>query len=267
MDEIFLYLQLVNPVDQLRFSVSDLVDDVEVGPAHVPLALLGTFQKDVAEFLKGTSRDIDPACVHISIEAGSLAFAASGLLSATTLWADLGRLALPEGVALIDPKRAKVLQRWQAQARHNPHRRYAVVDNAGREIVVVDGETDLNKVCDVWAQVEKYLHGKVVDMGGKTKANVHVELENGQIVTVSATQDLLAEDECNRLYRPALLHVTAEENLRTGDLRHLRLLAFETHRPSYDEQEFKRMVERGTKAWEDVANATEWVDALRGGPT
>jgi hypothetical protein len=43
----------VNPIDQLRFSVRDLINDVEVGPAHVPLALLGEFQKDVADFLKG----------------------------------------------------------------------------------------------------------------------------------------------------------------------------------------------------------------------
>ncbi len=121
------------------------------------------------------------------------------------------------------------------------------------------------KIAATWVQVEKYLHGKIVDIGGKTKANVHLELENGQTLTVSSSHDLLAQDERNRLYRPALLHVTAEENLHTGELRNLRLLAFETHQPSYDDEEFRLMVERGTKAWDDVASATEWTDALRGG--
>jgi hypothetical protein len=243
----------------------DLINDVEVGPSHVPLALLGEFQKDVADFLRGASRDVDLTQVQVSIESGSLAFAASGLLAATTLWTDLAHITSPDALTLIDPKRASVLERWQAVARENPNRSYTVADKAGRAFFVVDARTNLTKVDDVWVQVEKYLHGKIVDMGGKTKANVHLELENGQTLTVSSSHDLLAQDERNRLYRPALLHVTAEENLLTGELRNLRLLAFETHQPSYDDDEFRLMVERGTKAWEDVVNATEWTDALRGG--
>ncbi|MES2114764.1 MAG: hypothetical protein V4578_06415 [Pseudomonadota bacterium] len=255
----------MNPIDQLRFSVHDLINDVEVGPAHVPLALLGEFQKDVVDFLRGASRDVDPMQVQVSIESGSLVFAASGLLAATTLWADLARITSPDALSLIDPKRASVLQRWHAVALENPNRTYTIADKAGRAFFVVDTRTNLMKIAATWVQVEKYLHGKIVDIGGKTKANVHLELENGQTLTVSSSHDLLAQDERNRLYRPALLHVTAEENLHTGELRNLRLLAFETHQPSYDDEEFRLMVERGTKAWDDVASATEWTDALRGG--
>lgn len=40
--------------------------------------------------------------------------------------------------------------------------------------------------------------------------------------------------------------------------------AFDTHQPSYDEEEFKRMVERGTQVWAKVADSAAWVEALRG---
>lgn len=255
----------MDALDELRFSVCDRIDDVEVGPARVPLALLGEFQKDVSEFLRGASRDVDPTQVYISIESGSLALAASGLLAATTLWTDLAHIASPDVLALIDLKRAAVLERWQSLARENPHRRYTVADKAGHVFFVVDAGTSLIKIDDIWVQVEKYVYGRVVDIGGKTRANVHLELENGQILTVGSSQDLLAKDERNRLYKPALLHVAAEENLHTGDLRNLRLLAFEAHQPSYDDEEFRIMVERGTEAWQDVIDATEWTEALRGG--
>ncbi len=255
----------MSPINQLRFAVSDLINDVEVGPAHVPLALLGEFQKDVSEFLKGSSRDVDPMEVQVSIEAGSLAFATSGLLAATTLWVDLEHLKSANSLSLIDSKRASVVERWQSSARQNPNRRYLVADQSAKVFLSIDAKSNFTKIEDVWVHVEKYLHGKVVDMGGKTKANVHLELENGLTMTIASSHDLLAQDEQNRLYRPALLHVTAEENLLTGELRNLRLLAFEAHQPSYDDDEFKRMVERGTQAWGDVTNATDWVEALRGG--
>ncbi len=44
-----------------------------------------------------------------------------------------------------------------------------------------------------------------------------------------------------------------------------RLLAFDAHQPSYDEDEFKRMVEKGTQAWANVPDSTAWVENLRNG--
>jgi hypothetical protein len=254
----------MNPTDQLRFAVNDRINGDEVSPSHVPLALLGEFQKDVSEFLKGSNRDVDPSKVLLSIENGSLAFVATGLLAASTLWADLEHLKFADSLSLIDSKRASVVERWQSVAQKNPHRRYLVADQSAQVSFSVDSTSNFRRIEDAWVHVEKYLHGNVVDMGGSTKANVHLKLENGVTLTIASTQDKLAEGEQNRLYRPALLHVTAEENLLTRELRNLILLDFEAHQPSYDDDEFNLMVERGTKAWADVPDATAWLETLRG---
>ncbi|MCK5355192.1 MAG: hypothetical protein KAJ63_08745 [Methyloprofundus sp.] len=66
------------------------------------------------------------------------------------------------------------------------------------------------------------------------------------------------------MYRSALLHITAEENLSTGKLRNYKLLAFENYQPSYNENEFNTMVELGTKAWEGITDANLWLETLRG---
>jgi predicted Zn-dependent protease with MMP-like domain len=256
----------MNPINELRFAVSDLINNVEVGPKHVPLALLGEFQKDVSEFLKGSGRDVDPMQVQVAVEEGSLALRVfGGLIAATTLWTDLEHLKSPDSLNLIDAKRASVVERWQAAARLHPQRSYAVQEQGKKMVFAVNNSTNYHRVEDVWVSVEKYLHGTIMDWGGVTKANVHLKLENGKTLTVESSQKLIAQEEHNLVYRPAFLHVTAEENLVTGDLRNLRLLAFEAHQPSYDDEEFKRMVERGTQAWADVPDSRAWVETLRGG--
>ena len=63
----------MNTINQLRFSMSDRINDVEVSPAHVSLTLLGEFQRDVSEFLKGSSRDVELGKLIVAIEPGSLA--------------------------------------------------------------------------------------------------------------------------------------------------------------------------------------------------
>jgi hypothetical protein len=255
----------MNPINQLRFAVSDRIDDKDVSLSHVSLALLGDFQKDVNEFLRGSSRDVDPSKVLVSIENGSLAFVAMGLLTANTLWTDLEHLKSMDSLSLIDPKRASVVERWQSAAQRNPDRRYLVADQTSKiSFFSVDSTSDFHKMEDMWVHIEKYLYGKVVDIGGKTRPNVHLELENGTLLTIAATQSDLEQGEQNRLYRPALLHITAEENLITGKLRNYKLLEFDAYQPSYDEAEFNLMVKRGTKAWSDVPDATEWLETLRG---
>jgi len=253
------------PTNELRFAVSDRIDDTEVGPGHVPLSLLSEFPRDVTDFLRGSKRELDPQQVIISIESGSLALVASGLAAATALWSDLANLQFPDSLHTVDPKRAAVMERWQAAARQNPRRKYLIADSAQRIGVSVDASTDFRRAEEVWVPVEKYIDGKVLDWGGKTKPNVHLEMPNGTVLKVSAPQVLLEQEPQNRLYRHALLHIRAEENLRTGVLRNPVLLAFGSDQNTFDETEFQRMVKLGTEAWKDVPDATAWVEDLRGG--
>lgn len=256
----------MNPTNALRFSLSDRIDGTDIGPARVPLALLGEFQSEVSDFLKGSSRDIDPGQVQVAIESGSLALVASGLLAAASLWHDLGQLNQSESLDHIDAKRAAIVERWQSASRQSPNRGYAVGEVQSKPLILVNAQSNFRRVADdTWVVVEKYLHGRVVDLGGKTKANVHLELENGATIIVASHQETLSKDDRNRLYRPTLLHVTAEENLGNGELRNLRLVAFADYEPAYDESAFNRMVERGTVAWANEPDATQWVENLRGG--
>ncbi|TAM29986.1 MAG: hypothetical protein EPN68_04110 [Rhodanobacter sp.] len=254
----------MQPANTLRFALNDRIHDAEVGPAHVPLALLGQFQKDVGEFLAGSGKDIDPNQVMIAITEGSLALVASGLLAATGLWTDVAQLDHPATLGQIDPKRAAVVERWQAAARKNPHRRYTLADQNGTTFVRVDAESDYrDQTAAVWVAVKKYLRGQITDLGGASKANVHLKLDNGKALTIASSQQLLADEERNRLYKPAVLRISAEENFNTGELRNLTLIGFEDRQNNWDETAFEDMVRKGTQAWADVSD--DWLENLRNG--
>lgn len=255
----------MTPINQLSFSVSDLVNGIEVGTEHVPLSLLGDFQKDVNEFLRGSNREVNPTNVMIAIESGSLSFVATGLLAASSLWSDLSQIETSNVLTTIDTKRGSVLERWQTNALQHPNRRYKVFNKEKKLLITIDASSNFHQVDSVWVHVEKYVYGKVVDIGGKTTANVHLELESGETMKISSSQFLLADDDKNRLYRNALLHINAEQNMTTGKLRNMTLIGFETNQPKFDENEFNLMVEKGTKAWGDIPDVNAWLETLRGG--
>lgn len=128
--------------------------------------------------------------------------------------------------------------------------------------VLVDSQTEFrNQVEAVWVPVEKYLSGLVTDLGGTTKANVHLKLADGQVLTIVADQHVLANEQVNRLYKLATLLVRAEESLSSGQLRNLALMSFQPESPGWDEAAFAELVQKGTHAWKDVPD--DWLEELR----
>lgn len=255
----------MQPANALHFALDDRINDVPVDPGHVPLALLGQFHHEVTDFLTGSQHEIDPASVIVSIQPGSLMLVASGLLAASGLWADIQQLQNPAALGLIDPKRATVVERWQKAARAHPHRSYRLADARNLALIRVDSASDFrNQVEAAWVAVEKHLSGIVVDWGGKTRANVHLDTADAGVLTIAASQHLLAAEPENRLYKPAMLHVAAEENLRNGQLRNLRLLGFVEHAAQWDAEAFARQVDKGTQAWANVPDG--WLEELRREP-
>ncbi|WP_236478136.1 hypothetical protein, partial [Escherichia coli] len=85
--------------DQLTFAVDDLIDGIEVSPDHVPLYLLGDFQEEVSNFLRGTKREVDTSKLIVAIKTGSLAMRTPSLPQASSLWVDIHLL---ESGMLID---------------------------------------------------------------------------------------------------------------------------------------------------------------------
>ena len=91
-------------------------------------------------------------------------------------------------------------------------------------------------LASTWVSVEKYLTGRVFDIGGKQNPNVHVILsDSGNDLVVQATEQQLGGERENQLYKEVTLHVQAEQHLRTKALRNIRLIEFLPQTADVDE--------------------------------
>jgi len=252
----------------IEFVLHGKLDGVEITPHTIGLSQFNEYNRQVEDFLRGSEKlKLDQ--VHVKIQEGSyvLRTAISAALALTSLETDLKLMERQDVLGELDPKRMEVVQKWQSRAKATPDLSYEVRPS-GKMLpkIRISYETDY-RVGDVipWVEVEKYLFGKIVDMGGAQKANVHLKLESGgRPVLVGASQDYLREQEENRLYHKVLLHVSAEQHFRTGDLRNIRLISFVRYEPRYNEEALDRFAAKGAEAWADVPDPVQWVRELRG---
>ena len=248
----------------LTLTLHDDSAGYEITPDRVPLAVLRIFSKDVEEFLRGDSGDVDTQTLDVAVVHGSL-----GLRSAPTaspvLLGDIRSLSESEMLDGLAGKRRVVVERWQKAARGARRWRVQISAPFLPQPVSINAETDFRTDdADQWVRVERYVRGEIEDLGGHSKPNAHIRLPDGKLLMVDAAREVLRDEQVNRLYKPAMVRISADYNVATREYRNARLLQFVEQASALDDKDLARLTQRGAKAWVDVPDAAAWVDGLRG---
>lgn len=235
-----------------------------VSPARVPLALLRAFAKDVDDFVRGEGATVGTASLEVAVVEGSLGIQTAPIADPELL-ADLRRLGESDLIDSLKPRRRGVVERWQKSARGSRHSRIEITAPMLSRPIVISADSDFRADdADQWVRVERYVRGEIEDLGGSMRPNAHIRLPSGTLLKVSTDRTMLRDDKLNRLYKPAMVRITAEYNVMTREYRDARLIDFVEHDTRVDERELERLFQRGAKAWADVPDASVWVENLRG---
>ena len=167
--------------EEIEFVLRGRLDGVPITPRSIGLSQFNEFNQQVEMFIAGRDK-LKLNDVHVAVEEGSYllrAFLPAVVVAA--VGADLKLLERQDTLGEIDPRRAEIVQKWQARAKAHPEQFYEVrPKEEGLPQVRIGRETDY-RVGDVipWVTVEKYLFGRVLDMGGAQRANIHLRLQKG----------------------------------------------------------------------------------------
>jgi len=249
------------------FILHDQVEGSPITPQNVELLTLHQFMGEVIDLIQGEFKRSEIGQPVVSIESGSVKLVSwVPLLLAASIHADLERLAQSNDLDAISPKRAEVIENWQARAsKPGAKRSYNLqteIPEAAPILLAVSSETHFRHLQqNLWVNTEKYLRGRVVDLGGKTKPNIHLVLPSGESIKIDASEAQL--EGANYLYKSVTLHVQAKEHIHSGNLKDARLIDALHLSRDIDETKLNTLWQHGRKAWADIRSPTDWVEQLR----
>ncbi len=254
--------------ETISFKMENQIEGVEITPETIGFTQFNRFNKEVEEFVKGGVREVQLDDVHVAVEQGSYRLRLLIPLTLVQLvQPDVQRLETGNDLDGMNPTRQTIVKKWQRQARRHPNFKVSIESSENTfKPITISNMTDYHQKSEnLWVETEKYLTGRVLDIGGKSAANVHLQVDGiRNPLVISSSEDYLRDQEENMLYHDVQVRILAEQNLQTRNLRKLRLIEFTGSAPSYNEDELSRVVETGTKAWADVENITQWVAEQRG---
>lgn len=137
------------------------------------------------------------------------------------------------------------------------------VNNSNK--IFVDKNTEFTRTEEVWVNAEFYFYGYVVDAGGKTSPNIHLDTKEYGVLKIEVDRNLLKDYESNPLYKRYGVRANGKQNLVSGEMdkSSLKLLEIIDYNPSYREDYIKSLINKARKSWEGVGDADEWLSQLR----
>lgn len=255
------------------FKINGKIDGEEISPTTLNFSRFNEFNRQIEQFVAGsddgTNDKLDLDTVFVEVRDGSYWLrVVLPIALVLNIESVLRVLSREDSLADLDKQRAKVVGNWQLKAHSHDDLVFEVnvVRSNGIEgpSIRIGPDTNYRQGEAIpWVAVEKYMFGQIVDMGGARNVNVHVKIGD-EILKVDSSRDYLRDFDKNLLYHDALLRVSAQQNVRTGELRKLRLIHFVDYDPQYDEAALDRFAAEGAKAWADIPDGAAWLKELRG---
>jgi hypothetical protein len=129
----------------------------------------------------------------------------------------------------------------------------------------VTPQTQFIRTENIWVDSELYFYGTLINAGGKSKANIHLDTDEFGTITIVTNRDFLKNQEDNLLYKKYGIRAIGKQNSETGevDKSTLSLIELVDYSPKYDESYLNSLISKAKNKWNGI-NPDLWLNELRG---
>jgi hypothetical protein len=177
----------------------------------------------------------------------------------------LGQIQNDNSIDLIDTVQAKAIenmQEWAVKKKYELVIKTSVKESA---FLGISQHTKYYRSENLWLDSDLYLYGKVTNMGGKTSPNLHLATDDYGTVIIQTTEEILANEKENKLYKLVGVHVQAKQNVKSGQLdkNEVKLLDFVDYKQEYDSDYLNELINQAGKTWADIPDTDQWLAQIR----
>jgi len=179
----------------------------------------------------------------------------------------LGQINTNQNIDFLDSPTAKAFEEFQNNAiKHDYIFTINTSISASHEIKI-DKTTKYYRTESMWADAEFYFYGKIIDIGGKDKANIHLATEDLGTLIIQTPKEEIERIETNPLYKTFGIRAVGMQHPETGEIdKHsLRFIEILNYQPKYDIEYLKSLRQKAMNNWLYAINPDKWLRELRGG--
>lgn len=241
--------------NKVSFRFEGKVNGSKVSRKHVPIKLLAGATSEISALTEKGSEE-----ATVSIEDGSVVltlFCLGSYFSAL-----IERHAdFPLRIWNEDPRVAQRISRMSELASALEGGAFEII-TPNKTMRIADGLSMAPPNADVWHEVDCYVRGTVVEMGGAKTSNIHIKTMGGRINVISATPEQMRGK--NWLYEEVVVYAKALRNPYNEEMRDLKFVKLNGPLgESSVSSRIQSLVKASRGRWAGLPSSDEYVNQLR----
>ncbi len=179
----------------------------------------------------------------------------------------LAQIESTQNIDFLDINTAKAVEKFQEISKSHNYDFVLTTSLYNTSVLTINTNTKFYRSESLWVDAEFYFYGKITNMGGVSKSNIHISTEEYGNLTIQTNKDFLEHYEKNPLYKRFGIISTGKQNIDTGELDKQSLIfkGIVEYSPKYDEDYLNSLIQKAKKTWSGMTNADSWLRELRGG--
>lgn len=252
---------------QIIISISGSKGNIELNPDNYDIKEI-MLVLESAEYLLFPNDRKDRPLISYKIEEGSV----KNVFKTTLQYiigfnAILGQINQLNNIDFLDFSTANAIEQFQGIAIKKNYNFVISTSIADSNELIINKETNLFRTESAWADAEFYFYGKITNMGGKDKANIHLVTDELGTVIIQTPKTDLERIENNLLYKNFGVRATGKQRLDTGEIdKHsLKFIEIINYQPKYDGTYLETLRKKAMNSWLSSINSEEWLKNMREG--
>jgi hypothetical protein len=257
----------VDNLAQLEIRIQGKREGKALSPENYDISDVIETLKHAESLLYPNERKTHRPIISYQMEAGSvkhiLTTSAQAILGFSAI---LTQAQLGQSIDFMETRTSEAMEYFQKRATREGIEISISTSIGAQSPLVLGPTTHYFRQSQTRVAAELYLHGKVTSIGGVSNPNIHLQTEEYGTLRISAPEEVLAQDQENRLYKFQTIRVQARQQPETGELDKdsIRLLAFVPQAKAYQAEYLDSLIQEAAHSWAGVGEVDHWLANLRG---
>jgi hypothetical protein len=178
----------------------------------------------------------------------------------------LGQITENHSIDFLDLPTARAIEDFQNMAIKKDYVFFIKTSIPQSNEIQVNRSSSYFRTEAIWADAEFYFYGKIINAGGKDKANIHLLSEELGVIRIETPVEYLEKYEGNMLYRSFGIRAKGLQHSETGEIDKLNFTFLELieYEPRYD-QAYLSSLRSKASSWLRQIDSDTWLRDMRGG--
>lgn len=256
----------MDKIGHIEINITGKKGELTLGPANYDIREIREVLEQVESLLIPGEKK-DRPLISYQMEEGSVRnIFKTSLQYVIGFNAIIGQVVQHNSVDFLDLPTARAIEKFQEAALRKDYSFEIKTSLSDSNKLNIDKSTGFFRKEVIWADAEFYFYGKITNMGGKERSNIHVSTDDLGIIVIQTNKEYLSELEKNLLYKTYGVRAAGKQNIETGEIDRntLKFIELIDFNPKYDEKYLKKLRNHASGNWLRNVDADQWLKELRG---